>query len=239
MAAFLHARHAPVFRFVVNTITNVRFGAENRFHYLFRAAGQQLVVPRLGTEVRPAMECSYEAERLFRQMQQLAPHKENYWQKAHISLLHLFVTQLCWETIIRQLTATSAAAAILQHSALRQIAVLLEFGGLQCVSSKDTNISGACLSPGRRVLFTARTWARQLQASPVRRAAASSMPSGFVRVFDHTRYGHARWFEKTLVFESALLASRGCRRDAETVAVWFLGSVQLRWNCPAQKRESM
>ena len=91
LPAFLHARHARVFRFVVNTMTHVRFGAEKRFHYLFRDAVRQLFVPRLGTAVRPAMECSCEAEKLFRQMQLLAPHRENYWQEAHMSLMRLFV----------------------------------------------------------------------------------------------------------------------------------------------------
>ena len=166
LPAFFHARHACVFRFVVNTITDVRFGAEKRFHYIFFVT--QCSSSCRGWAPRSVQRWSYEAEKLFRQMQQLAPHKENYWQKAHTSLTRLFVTHSSgsqdlpfgpfWETLIRQVTATSAAATILQHSALRQLAVLLEFAGcdpfgretmlteahwraalLQRVSSKDTN----------------------------------------------------------------------------------------------------
>ena len=51
----------------------------------------QLVVPRLGTEVRPAMEHANEAEKLFRQMQLLAPYKEHFWQKAAF--------EPCWEIL--------------------------------------------------------------------------------------------------------------------------------------------
>ena len=53
-----------------------------------------------------------------------------------------------------------------------------------------------------------------------------------------TRFCRTQWLEKTLVFENVLLASRGCRSDARTVAVCILSSLQLRWNCPARGRGS-
>ena len=58
-------------------------------------------------------------------------------RRKHISLMRLFVAHFSgsqdllldphWETIIRQLAVTSAAAAILQHNAWTQLALLLNF----------------------------------------------------------------------------------------------------------------
>ena len=78
--------------------------------------------------VRPAME--------FRQVQLLAPHNKNYGQKAHVLdaadryALHR-IARFAFGTVFGNnfstAYGTSAAATILQHSALRQLAVLLEF----------------------------------------------------------------------------------------------------------------
>lgn len=177
---FLYGQDPRFFRFLVGVMLDPRFGAEKRFHYLFRDILQGLIVPLLGaTEAAegesarvqaPAPECAYDAERLLHQLQKLCPHNETYWQKNHIHLLKLYVMHYTSSRTIdpdrlllsKQLTASSQIASVLQHSALRQLAILVEFGGfdpfrtepeadpleshwsvglLACIGAKDYNIA--------------------------------------------------------------------------------------------------
>eukprot|EP00928_Gymnodinium_smaydae_P097269 TRINITY_DN8767_c0_g1_i1.p1 TRINITY_DN8767_c0_g1~~TRINITY_DN8767_c0_g1_i1.p1 ORF type:complete len:2587 (-),score=526.56 TRINITY_DN8767_c0_g1_i1:159-7616(-) len=145
----LYGRDPKIFHFVVDVMLDQRFGADKRFHYLFRDALQCLCVPEFEAEedrqetagVPVAFECAHDAERLLQHLQKLAPHNKPYWQRSHAALLRLYVSHFFPQfpagsiepnrsQLLQQLNAKSAIATTLQHSALRQLVVFVEFGNV-------------------------------------------------------------------------------------------------------------
>ena len=134
-------------------------------------------------------------------MQLMAPHEENYGQKARIldaaiRYAHQRIARFAFGTVLGN--NYSAAYGHVRSCYLQffsSLAVCVRDNML----TKPISVQLGCshLIGGHRL---------------VRWAAAFSMPKGFVRAFDHTRFSHTQMFEKTLVFETALLAARGCRK---------------------------
>eukprot|EP00929_Paragymnodinium_shiwhaense_P072346 TRINITY_DN36721_c0_g4_i1.p1 TRINITY_DN36721_c0_g4~~TRINITY_DN36721_c0_g4_i1.p1 ORF type:complete len:4159 (-),score=1064.84 TRINITY_DN36721_c0_g4_i1:194-12097(-) len=152
----LYGRHASFFRFVADTILDDRFGATKSFHYMFRDALDALLIPHIEREedeegnprdlwTGPQVpfdfvnSCGYTLERLLAKMQMLAPHNQSFWQKTHANLILLFSQHYFKQfprgaihpekdRLYRQLLATSAAMRPIRHSALRQLAIFLEYG---------------------------------------------------------------------------------------------------------------
>eukprot|EP00930_Biecheleria_cincta_P034831 TRINITY_DN24017_c0_g1_i1.p1 TRINITY_DN24017_c0_g1~~TRINITY_DN24017_c0_g1_i1.p1 ORF type:complete len:2972 (-),score=592.94 TRINITY_DN24017_c0_g1_i1:290-8146(-) len=140
----LFGRDARVFRFVTSTVLDPRFGAEKKFHYLFRDAMNSLLLPKVGDDdqnqaITMTLDCAFEAKRLLEQLQQTAPHKSTYWQRMHLGLVRMFVLhymracpslQPDVSRIVKQLTAKHPQFATrIQESGLHQLATFLEFGG--------------------------------------------------------------------------------------------------------------
>ena len=149
-----------------------------------------------------------------------AHHEENF---GHFSGSQGLPLEPSWETIIRQLTATSAAAIFLQYCVWRRLAVLVQFGSMRAFWPRDH-------------AHQAHQRAARLQSSHRRTPSCSlsscffSMPKGFVRAFDHTRFSHTRWFEKTLVLENTLLGARGCRKKLKPFQcrAWLFAAA-MKW----------
>lgn len=168
LKSMLYGRDPRLFRFVVDVLLAPDFGAEKRFHYIFRDALQSLLVPKVDEETTEkerseapivvARECAYDAHRLFHRLQVLLPHNKSTWQKLHTALFKLYVTHFFPRLprnaiepdrmqLLRQLTATSQAAPFLRHSSLRQFVILLELGNYDPFASSiavgDVAIPGA------------------------------------------------------------------------------------------------
>ena len=152
---------------------------------------------------------------------QLMAHTRETMGRKHVSLMRLFVTHFSgsqdlplepyWETIIRQLTATSAAATFSSSPVWQYVAART------CSPSPAACSSVAVISSVDTVLF-----AKQL---------LFSMPKGFVRAFGHTRFSHTQMFKKTLVFENALLGARGCRKKLKPfLCQSWLFAAAMEWS---------